>query len=312
MLLGLLLTLVGCTSASPTAPAATASAPSATANGGSQPPAATATTADSSSSATSAPSMPLAPGEPSVAVQTVLAYYQALNANNIDGAYRLWANDGAASQQSLSEFTQGFSSTVSTEILLAEPQVLNQPNQVQVPLTILAVINDPSVPQLGQRAQQFSGSYTIDTSDPADGLGTMLSANIAPVEPLQIDPSLSDPRLLVQSFYQAINQHQYGRAFTYWNNNGVAAQQPFSDFKQGYASTAEVKVDVGQPTESGAAGSVYADVPVTITSTQTDGSQTTYCGTYTLRRANLPPFDQLGWHISQAQIAAQSATNPCQ
>ncbi len=52
------------------------------------------------------------------------------------------------------------------------------------------------------------------------------------------------------------------------------------------------------------AGNLYAEVPVTIGAMQSDGSAKTFSGSYTLHRSNLPPFDQLGWRIARANVAA--------
>ena len=35
---------------------------------------------------------------------------------------------------------------------------------------------------------------------------------------------------------------------------------------------------------------------------QRDGSHQSFCGHYTLRRTNVPPFDTFGWRIDQASI----------
>lgn len=114
-ILALALLLAGCAgpggpSATATAPTAAVSAPtvaSATAVPAptSAPPAASATAvpapAPTAASATAAPA-----GDADAAVQAVIDYYQAINQQQYDAAYMLWANNGAASGQTLDQFKQ--------------------------------------------------------------------------------------------------------------------------------------------------------------------------------------------------------------
>lgn len=86
---------------------------------------------------------------------------------------------------------------------------------------------------------------------------------------------------VIQSFYNAIDRHEYARAFSYYDNGqGVEDYQSFAD---GYASTGHVEVTTGDAQGEGAAGSTYYTLPVSIEATQTDGSRQTFAGCYTLR-----------------------------
>ena len=64
---------------------------------------------------------------------------------------------------------------------------------------------------------------------------------------------------------------------------------------------------LGTPQIGAAAGSIYAEIPALVSAKQRDGSQQTFCGTYTMRKLNVPPFDQLGWHIEKADMAQHAA-----
>ena len=63
-----------------------------------------------------------------------------------------------------------------------------------------------------------------------------------------------------------------------------------------------VALTMGQAQTNGAAGSIYTEVPVVVIAQQRDGSRQAFCGNYTLRRANVPPFDTFGWRIYSASI----------
>jgi hypothetical protein len=47
-----------------------------------------------------------------------------------------------------------------------------------------------------------------------------------------------------------------------------------------------------------------------IVAKQSDQTVRAFCGTYTLRRANVPPFDQFGWRIYTASIKATASVEP--
>jgi hypothetical protein len=122
-------------------------------------------------------------------------------------------------------------------------------------------------------------------------------------------PDPSSPEAAVQvirDYYDAINNGEYERAYNYWNRNGSASDQTLEQFRQGFAETEHVDVQTGQPgREDAAAGSLFIEIPVTITATTTDQRIQRYSGTYSLRRVNDVPGateDQLTWHIYTADI----------
>jgi hypothetical protein len=63
---------------------------------------------------------------------------------------------------------------------------------------------------------------------------------------------------------------------------------------------------VGEAQIDGSAGSMEATVPVVEAYGDADsflkGYSYIYCGTYTLRSSDVPPFDQFGWQIIQSNI----------
>jgi len=241
------------------------------------------------------------------AVQAVLDFYTAINARAYDRAYQLWANGGAASGQTFDQFQQGFSQTVQVDVLLGAPQGPDNAGRVTVPLDLTAVVNDPSVPDLGQRVQQFHGSYSV-----ALGAGgwQLAGASIAETRGALPPAALRAPDVLVRSYYEAITRHDIASAYTLWEQLGQASGQRFAQFAQGYANTDKVAVDLGQIQSNAGAGNLYADAPVVIFATQRDGTRQTFCGTYTLHSANIPPFNALGWHISRATIVRTADVAP--
>lgn len=246
------------------------------------------------------------------AVQVILDYWGAVNQRDYARAYRYWAEDGQASGQSLEQFTNGFANTVQVTVQIGSLEQGNarQPT-VTLPVTLAAVSNVPNSPSGEQRVQHFRGTYTLqpqNPSTPAGGEWRIASAAITDisgsVEALGEPTAVRDPAKLVWSYFAAINHRDFGHAFTYWANLGQASGQTFAQFHQGFATTRQVAIQLGTAREEGAAGSTYASIPIIIVATQSDGTTQTYCGTYTLRRLNVPPFNQFGWRIESASIVA--------
>lgn len=116
-------------------------------------------------------------------------------------------------------------------------------------------------------------------------IGVMLAAALPAMaaQPAYLDDR-STAASLVRSFYNAVNRHEYARAYTYFDAN--AAPLPYAKFAAGYADTAAVKLSVGEATADGAAGSTYFTLPVAIDATQASGTHKRFAGCYILRLVN--------------------------
>lgn len=106
----------------------------------------------------------------------------------------------------------------------------------------------------------------------------------------------STPASVLESLYNAVNRHEYARAYSYWHA-GVEALPPYSQFVQGYADTVSVRLTHGRVAGEGAAGSIFYTVPVRLEAHHTDGSTRVFVGCYTLRLVQpgvqAPPFRPL-------------------
>ena len=107
---------------------------------------------------------------------------------------------------------------------------------------------------------------------------TALPAFAAP--PAYLDDR-STAAALVRSFYNAINRHEYARAYSYFDAKG--APQPYGPFAAGYADTASVAVATGVASSDGAAGSTYFTLPVAIDAAQSNGTHRQFAGCYVTR-----------------------------
>lgn len=108
---------------------------------------------------------------------------------------------------------------------------------------------------------------------------------------------------VVENYYAALARHKYRAAHALWpNGRSVAA------LRQGYAETKWVRV-IPQPPfgTEGAAGSIYATIPVRIEARLINDVRQHFAGTYTLRRVNDVDGStaaQRRWHIVGGSLRA--------
>jgi len=89
-----------------------------------------------------------------------------------------------------------------------------------------------------------------------------------------------------------------------------AGKLSYTVFVQGFARTDSVTLATGQARTDAAAGSVYTELPVVVLGQQRDGKEQSFCDTYRLRRANVPPFDTFGWRINSAATLQTPTIEP--
>lgn len=116
---------------------------------------------------------------------------------------------------------------------------------------------------------------------------------------------------VVREYYAAIAARDYARAYALWADEGRASGQSFDEFRNGFAQTAAVTVDVGTAGRiEGAAGSRYITIPATVRATTTQGAAQCFRGAYTLRRSEVPgaTAERQQWRIHSADMNAQPAS----
>lgn len=151
--------------------------------------------------------------------------------------------------------------------------------------------------QKGEMMKRLSGIIVGCT------LGLITTASVAVAEVQYMDDR-SSPEKLVQSFYNAINQKQYTRAFSYFYES--FAPKDYDSWMQGYAETVSVSVQFGSTQPDPGAGQVYWALPVAISSLSSDGSTQVFAGCYTLHLTapemqTNPPFVPMS--ISGAKLS---------
>ncbi|HEV7719201.1 MAG TPA: hypothetical protein VGO70_09535 [Arsenicitalea sp.] len=112
----------------------------------------------------------------------------------------------------------------------------------------------------------------------------------------------SDAAAVVRSYYNAVNRHEYARAYGYFGQN--QAPSAYDAFVKGYANTTHVEVAIGKALSDGAAGSIYYTLPVAIDARDSKGGHKQFAGCYVLRLVQPtiqePPFE--GMHIEKGGL----------
>ena len=106
----------------------------------------------------------------------------------------------------------------------------------------------------------------------------------------------SDPVSTLAAYYDAINAHDYRRAFNYWDTPATS----FERFVSGFADTDRVHVLVEpSPHVEGAAGSAYAGISTIVVATTRAGRDRVFAGCYVMRKSNV---QDRGWKIYRADV----------
>jgi hypothetical protein len=121
------------------------------------------------------------------------------------------------------------------------------------------------------------------------------------------EPTPADAVAVIRDYYRAIDGLDYAHAWSLWSDGGRSSGQSTQQFADGFANTAHVTVETGQPGDmEAAAGSRFIEVPVTIVAETRDGGTQRYTGSYTLRRAVVDGAtpEQRAWRIASASLHA--------
>ncbi len=117
----------------------------------------------------------------------------------------------------------------------------------------------------------------------------------------------SSAEAVLKSLYNAINRHEYARAWDYFGQTKPA--EDFDAYVKGFEGTDHVDIKTGGEASEGAAGSIYFTVPVAIRAVGSNGSEKVFAGCYTLRQVNgeiqSPPFNPI--HIEKGELKPSTA-----
>jgi len=306
---------------------------------------ATATTAPANTTtAPTAPSSALPPtdyrDDRSNAVAVLESYVNAINRKEYARAYSYWEENSEIGP--FANFEAGFATTETVTLTTGPLSGEGAAGSLyyDVPATLHASLSDGT-------QQTFVGCYTLHISQPAvqatppfSPLGirsatlksVAVGADTAALMAGACPPSIaltpeatpsggavsatyyiddrSDPAAVLRSLFNAINRHEYLRAYSYWKDSSPVGS--FQTFEAGYANTATVELVTGTATSDVGAGQINYLVPVTLRVATTSGEQQTFIGCYNLHLSNPgiqsdPPYIPMGIRAAHVESVAVSA-----
>ena len=117
----------------------------------------------------------------------------------------------------------------------------------------------------------------------------------------------SGPASLVRSYYNAIARQEVARAYDY-----LATPPDYPAFAAGYAETTGVEIELGAVTTEGAAGSIYATVPIAVRAGSAGGRVRVFAGCYVTRQVQPslqePPFRPI--QITEGHLTLVDSAGP--
>lgn len=226
-------------------------------------------------------------------IGAVASYYNAINLHEYRRAYSYWLTP----PQSYDDFVAGFRDTQAVRLVVGPPAV--PPSDVApvgVPVILVAWHTDGTehvffgcfyvseIPVQGGSTRWQLERASLQATDRGDVL--LLRDACAPLQSVLRLPrwDVADhPAELIFSYYNAIVNRDYRRAYGYWE----FPTQSYEDFAAGFSDTTDAFVVVIPPELiEGAAGSQYAAIPTLLVATHTDGSMPSFRGCFAARRPN--------------------------
>lgn len=269
----------------------------------------------------------------STATGLMMSFFNAINRMEYLRAYSYWRNP-ADSLGTFDDFSTGYQETKAVSITFGEIGGDAGAGQMyyNVPVVLNVTKTDNSAQRfaacyilhLGQPSVQATPpfqSLSIDRGDateipldtePSDSLATICSdlglpvgMNLSPLpltnhEDYSAENYLderSDAVQVIRSYYNAINRHEFLRAYDYWKNPSDIFGT-LEDFQNTYQTWQEINLVTGAVTTDAGAGNLYYQVPVVVRTSLDGVTQETYKGCFTLHLSQpgfqaTPPFQPL-------------------
>jgi len=232
------------------------------------------------------------------AVQVLLDYYGAINQKQYLVAYALLVTPN----QTLAQFAAQYENNIDSRLWVGAPEV--DGDVVTIAVTVVTAVNQKN----GDQGSQWTNeTYTFKNNLITNVVIVPTTQRNEP-SPEQLMVNYYDVRYNVQKSYQLLPM-----SYTMWQYNGGASGMSYTEFVDKMTVFYPEDVFVGEAQIDGGAGTMEATVPVVEAYSDADGFLRGYsyvfCGTYTLRSSDVPPFDQFGWQITQFNIERDYKAN---
>ena len=169
-----------------------------------------------------------------------------------------------------------------------------------IPIAVLALAAcDLTSPE--PDATESPGPELAATASPAPAQPAPVPGFSAPVLTPAAEKGVKGARNVLLEWARALERREFARADAQW---GMGADQAGS--AAGFAKFRTITVGIGEGAVEGGAGSLYYEVPVTVTGVAKDGVSHNLAGSVTARRVNdvdgATP-SQLRWHLAGLNLA---------
>jgi len=144
----------------------------------------------------------------------------------------------------------------------------------------------------------------------SDTLAATATNPVVPVPVLASNNYIDDrsmPSQVIVSLYNAINRHEYLRAYSYWTDPATSLGD-FSAYAAGYQATASVDLVFGQITGDAGMSQVDYTIPVILKATDKNGVHTNFAACYVVHEVapdvlGSPPFYPMGINRGSAALS---------
>lgn len=120
------------------------------------------------------------------------------------------------------------------------------------------------------------------------------------------EQTAEDAVAVLDAYFSAIGTSDYETAYQLWRDGGEASGQSYDEFVEGFAETASISWEIGEPGRIDAgAGQRYIEIPVRIVARTTAGAEQTFEGAYVLHHTadiDGATAEQRTWHINSADV----------
>ena len=184
------------------------------------------------------------------------------------------------------------------------------PASTRIPTVATLVPTITTAPKPSPSVAPTAVQTAIPTTSPT--ISAAPSALVVDVSAQKYIDDRSTAISLLASLLNAINRHEYLRAYSYWEPDGSMHGTTLNVFQSGYSKTVSVQLTVGPVTGDTAAGNFYYTVSVVLNANTTDGTPQQFVACYLLHLANPTiqgtlPFRSLGIKQGIARQVANAA-----
>lgn len=162
----------------------------------------------------------------------------------------------------------------------------------------------------GSRSAMGNGVMPQDImGEPASPASPASNAVSNDAVPLGAEAEEMAATRVVVRWAAAIERRDWAAARREWGQGDGANAPPEQEIAKQFQDFAQIDVALGQGQVEGAAGSLYYEVPVTVTGTTRAGEPYRLQGPVTLRRVNDVPgasAEALQWHVSRSELKPAS------